>query len=269
MGATVESLKATIMNSGINIVYAFLILFIGFKVVNYIESRTFKTKSLIKVDPTLQSFVRSAFRLGLKAVVIISALSKLGVEPSTFVAMLGAAGLAIGLALQGNFANLGAGVMIITLRPFKVGDYIEGAGQSGVITEIGLFYTRLTTFDNRAIIIPNSDLISSSLVNYSEFSTRRVDLTFGVGYNSDITKVKQTILHVIESNEMILKDPAPFIRLANHGASSLDFKVRVWVNSADYWEVYHTMLEQVKEAFDQAGIEIPFPQMVVHRAEVE
>jgi small conductance mechanosensitive channel len=263
----IENLKTTIMNSGINIVYALLILIIGFKVVNYIESRTFKMKSFIKVDPTLQSFTRSAIRLGLKAIVIISALSKLGVEPSTFVAIIGAAGLAIGLALQGNFANLGAGVVIITLRPFKVGDYIEGAGHAGVITDIGLFYTRLTTFDNRAIIIPNSDLASSSLVNYSEFSTRRVDLVFGVGYGSDIAKVKQTIASVIEANEMILKDPAPFIRLANHGASSLDFKVRVWVNAADYWEVYHTMLEQVKEAFDKNGIEIPFPQMVIHKGE--
>ena len=261
---TLEQLKVYLTTAGLKLLYGLLILFIGFKIINYIEKRTNNAKSFIKIDPTLQSFTKSAMRMGMKIMIVITAMYTMGVDMTTFVAIIGAAGIAIGLALQGSLSNLAGGVLIITLRPFRVGDYIEGAGHAGIITNIGLFYTYLTTFDNRAIVIPNSDVANGSIVNYSAFPTRRVDMVFGVGYGSDIEKVKSVILDVISKNEMIKQDPAPFVRLANHGASSLDFKVRVWVNSEDYWEVYHTMMENVKKAFDAENIEIPFPQMVVH-----
>jgi small conductance mechanosensitive channel len=182
---------------------------------------------------------------------------------TTFVAVIGAAGLAIGLALQGSLSNLAGGVLIIALRPFKVGDYIEGVGQAGTVTEIGLFYTHLTTPDNRAIIIPNANIANSSLVNYGVFPTRRVDLEFSVSYDSSISHVKDVIQTVLEKNTQILSEPAPFVRLASHGASALNFKVRVWVMTEDFWDVHFALIEDVKLAFDQAGIEIPYPHMVI------
>lgn len=261
----IQGLIASLTQKGQEILFGLIILFVGFKLVNYLEKRFSKSKSIIKIDPTLQSFSRSAIRMGLKAMIVISAITAMGVEMSTFVAIIGAAGIAVGLALQGSLSNLAGGVLIITLRPFKVGDFVEVSGHSGVVTNIGLFYSYLTTFDNKAVIIPNSDLANGSMINYTTFPTRRVDITFGVGYGSDIEKVKSTIRKVIDSNEMIFQDPAPFVRLNNHGASSLDFRVRVWTNTTDYWEVYHTLLEEVKKAFDKEGIEIPFPQVVVHK----
>jgi small conductance mechanosensitive channel len=203
--------------------------------------------------------------MGLKLLVIVTAIYTAGVEMTTFVAVIGAAGLAVGLALQGSLSNLAGGVLIIALRPFKVGDYVEGASQSGTVTEIGLFYTHLTTPDNKAVIIPNSNMANSSLVNYGVFPTRRVDLDFSVSYNSQIKLVKEVIMEVVSKNVMIMKDPEPFIRLARHGASSLDFKLRVWVKSEDYWDVYFTLIEDVKEAFDFAGIEIPYPHLVIQQ----
>ena len=259
----ISQLKMMGLSFGIKLITVLAVLIIGFKIVSIIEHRMMKMKSYLKIDPTLQSFLKSFSKMGLKLLVIVTAIYTAGVEMTTFVAVIGAAGIAIGLALQGSLSNLAGGVLIIALRPFKVGDYIEGAGKAGTVTEIGLFYTHLTTPDNIAIIIPNANMANSALVNYGVFPTRRVDLEFSVAYQTSISDVKNVITGVTDQHPLILKDPEPFVRLAKHGASSLDFKVRVWVNASDYWEVYFSLLEEVKEAFDQAGVEIPYPHLAI------
>ncbi len=264
-----ELLKTWVMGLGIKVLAGVVILIVGFKLVNLVDSRLQRRKDFIKIDPTLKSFLSSALRMGLKTLVLVTAIISMGIPMTSFVALIGAAGLSVGLALQGSLSNLAGGVLIIFLRPFKVGDFIEGNGHSGTVRDIGLFYTHLNTPDNRSVVIPNSGLSNSSLINYSEHSERRVDFEFGVSYDSNIKDVKRVIRSVIDKNEMIMQEPEPFIRLANHGASSLDFKVRVWVKAEDYWEVFFTTQEEVKEAFDQAGIEIPYPHMVVQTQSLE
>lgn len=262
-----DELKRIGLDLGTKFVMVLIVLVVGFKIVSFIENRVMKNRSWIKTDPTLQSFLKSFMKITLRMMVLVTAIYTAGVEMTTFVAVIGAAGLAIGLALQGSLSNLAGGVLIIALRPFRVGDYIEGAGQSGTVTEIGLFYTHLTTPDNKAVIIPNANIANSSLINYGIFPTRRVDLDFSVSYHAQIKLVKSVILEVVEKNDLIMKDPEPFIRLAKHGASSLDFKLRVWVKSTDYWDVYFSLIEDVKEAFDSAGIEIPYPHLVVQQGQ--
>lgn len=259
----IETIKIFAIEVGLKFILALLVLFIGFKITSFIEKRMMKAKSWIKIDSTLQLFLHSATRLGLKLLVIITSIMVAGVPMTTFIAILGAAGLAIGLALQGSLSNLASGVLIISLRPFKVGDYVDGAGHSGTITEIGLFYTQMTTIDNRLIIIPNSSISSSSIINYVFYPTRRLDIDFGVDYNSDINQVKTLLMEIILNHPLVLKDPEPFVRLGTHGDSALVFKTRTWVNTSDYWTVNFDLQEQVKEAFDANGIEIPYPHMVI------
>lgn len=247
----------------IQLLTAGLVLFIGFKLVNFFEKKVFGKRSLLKLDDTLKNFLHSVMRFALKALIIVLAINVAGVPMTTFIAILGAAGLAVGLALQGSLSNLAAGVLIIALRPFKVGDFVDGAGHSGTVSEIGLFYTRFTTPDNRAIILPNSALSSSSIVNYGYFESRRLDLDFGVDYGSDIAHVKRIILKVIESHPLALMEPEPFVRLSEHADSALIFRVRVWTQTADYWALHFDLKEQVKEAFDREGIEIPYPHVVI------
>ncbi|MGX8797315.1 mechanosensitive ion channel family protein [Fusibacter sp. JL298sf-3] len=246
-----------------DLLVALIVLFIGFKIVKFIEKRVFGKVGFLKVDETLRRFLRTILSVTLRAVVVITAVGIAGVPMATFITLIGTAGVAIGLALQGSLSNLAAGVLIIALRPFKVGDFIDGGGHSGTITDIGLFYTRMTTVDNRAIILPNADLSSSSIVNYGYYDKRRLDMTFGVGYDSDISKVKTTILEVVNKHPMMLNDPEPFVRLSEHGDSALVFTLRVWVKTPDYWALHFDLQEQVKEAFDANGIEIPYPHLVV------
>ena len=189
----ISQLKMIGLSFGIKLITVLAVLIIGFKIVSIIEHRMMKMKSYLKIDPTLQSFLKSFSKMGLKLLVIVTAIYTAGVEMTTFVAVIGAAGIAIGLALQGSLSNLAGGVLIIALRPFKVGDYIEGAGKAGTVTEIGLFYTHLTTPDNIAIIIPNANMANSALVNYGVFPTRRVDLEFSVAYQTSISDVKNVI----------------------------------------------------------------------------
>lgn len=258
-----ETVKTLALEIGLKFLMALLVMIVGLRIVSFIEKRMMIAKSWIKVDSTLQLFVRSATRMGLKLLVIITAIMVAGVPMTTFVALLGAAGLAIGLALQGSLSNLAGGVLIISLRPFKVGDYIDGAGHSGTITEIGLFYTHMTTVDNRVIIIPNATIANSSVTNYVFYPTRRLDLEFGVDYSSDINKVKAVLMDTIMKHPLVLKDPEPFVRLAAHSDSSLVFKTRIWVNTPDYWSLNFDLQEQVKLAFDANDIEIPYPHMVI------
>ena len=243
---------------------AILTLVIGLWVIKRV-TRVF-TKSLEnrKIDDSLKPFLRSMVSIILKTLLVISILGMVGIEMTSFIAILGAAGLALGLALSGTLQNFAGGVMILIFKPFKVGDYIEAQGYSGSVKEIQIFNTILNTPDNRIIIIPNGGLSTGSVVNYSTMDTRRVDFTFGIGYDDDIDKAKQTIQSLIDADERILKDPEPFIAVSALADSSVNFAVRTWVKSGDYWPLFFDMNEKVKKEFDKQNIGIPFPQTDVH-----
>jgi small conductance mechanosensitive channel len=216
------------------------------------------------VDAMLASFVSSIAHILISAFVLIAALGHLGIQTTSLVAIIGAAGLAIGLALQGSLANFASGVMIITFRPFKVGDFVEAGGAVGVVEGIQMFSTQMKTGDNKAIIIPNANITGGNITNYSANDTRRVDLVFGIGYDDDIKKAKDLLHDIVSNDERILKDPATVIAVSELADSSVNFIVRPWVNAADYWGVYWDLTEAVKLRFDAEGISIPYPQQDVH-----
>jgi small conductance mechanosensitive channel len=224
------------------------------------------TKSLerSKVELSLQKFLISLISVLLKVMLFISVASMIGIATTSFVAIIGAAGLAVGLALQGSLANFAGGVLILLFKPFKVGDVIETQGYLGKVHEIRIFNTIMKTFDNKTIIIPNGAVSGGSIVNFSTEPQRRVDMTFGIGYDDDIKKAKGILQNLVEADNRILKDPAPQIALKELGDSSVNFVVRVWCEAAEYWNIYFDMQEKVKFTFDQEGISIPFPQRDVH-----
>lgn len=247
---------------GMKIIAAIAILVIGRLVVG-ILTRIVK-RLMSNVDATLTRFVVSLTRIMLMVIVVIAALNTLGVQTTSFIAIIGAAGLAVGFALQGSLANFAAGVMLIIFRPLKVGDYVEAGGSAGVVEQVNIFNTVLKTVDNRLVIIPNSKVTGDNIVNYSAQEMRRVDLVFGIGYGDDIRKAKDTLNEILAADERILKDPAPTVAVSQLGDSSVDFVVRPWVKTADYWDVYFDLTERVKLTFDQKGITIPFPQRDIH-----
>lgn len=216
------------------------------------------------IDPSLKPFLKSLFGSVLKVLLFVSVLGMIGIEMTSFIAILGAAGLAVGLALSGTLQNFAGGVVILLLKPFKVGDFIEASGYLGTVKGIQIFNTVLKTPDNKIIIIPNSSLMNASLTNYSAEETRRVDWTFGIAYGDSYDKAKEVLMNLLDSDERIHKDPLPFIALSGLGDSSVNIVVRVWVNSADYWPVFFEINEKVYKTFDKEGLSIPFPQMDVH-----
>jgi len=220
-----------------------------------------------QVDPTIVSFVANMTYIALLVFVVLAALGQLGIQTTSFIAVIGAAGLAIGLALQGSLANFAAGFLMIIFRPFKVGDYIEGAGVGGTVEVIQIFTTQLKTPDNKTVIIPNAALTAGNITNYSAKGTRRVDLVFGIGYGDDIDHAKKVIMDVLAKEERILKDPATTIGVVELADSSVNFAVRPWVKADDYWNVYFDTTENIKKGFDAQGISIPFPQRDVHMYE--
>ena len=203
-------------------------------------------------------------RIGLKIVVAICLVGYLGIDTSGLTALVTSLGVCIGLAVNGALSNMAGGVMIILTRPFKIDDYIEAQGHSGTVVDIHLTNTKLVTPDNKVIYIPNGTLANGDIVNYSEKDTRRVDFMFSIGYGDDFEKAKTIIKNICESHELIMKDPAPFVRVKEHGASSINIVTRVWTKSSDYWTVYFDVTEKVKTEFDREGIEIPFNQLDVH-----
>lgn len=217
-----------------------------------------------KADQTLVKFVGSLCYIALLAFVIIAALNQLGIQTTSFIAILGAAGLAVGLALQGSLANFAAGILMIIFKPFKVGDFIEGAGVAGTVEGIQIFTTQLATPDNKTIIVPNAKLTGDNITNYSVKGTRRVELVFGIAYGDDIDHARQVIQGVIREDERVLADPPPAVLVAELADSSVNFKVRVWTGADDYWGFYFDTMEKVKKRFDSEGICIPFPQRDVH-----
>ncbi|WP_250656668.1 mechanosensitive ion channel family protein [Alkalimarinus coralli] len=246
---------------------ALLTLVIGLWLINKVVKLTLG-KMESSVDPTLHKFIGSLVSVGLKGLLLISVASMVGIATTSFIAVLGAAGLAIGLALQGSLSNFAGGVLILIFKPFKVGDLIQGGGHLGVVKEIQIFNTILTTADNRRIIIPNGVLSNDSLINVNVEPTRRVDFVFGIGYDDDIKKTKEILQRIADNDSRVLKDPAPTIVLSELADSSVNFTVRLWVNTADYWGVYFDTHEAVKVAFDAEGISIPFPQQDVHMHQV-
>ena len=216
------------------------------------------------VDKTLETFICNLVRISLMVVVVIAAIGALGVQTTSFIAIFGAAGLAVGLALQGSLSNFASGVLIVLFRPYRVGDFIEAAGIAGSVEEVQILTTILKTGDNKQIIVPNSQIMDSIITNYSANDTRRVDMTIGVSYDDDLDKVRKTIEDLIAAEDRILPEPAPLIAISALADSSVNFVVRTWVNSGDYWGVMFDMTEAVKKRFDKEGISFPFPQQDVH-----
>jgi len=249
---------------GLIVLGALATLVIGIWIAKWLAKKSSKLLDKRSVDPTLTKFVTSLLKITLITFVIISAISQIGIETTAFIAIIGAAGLAIGFALQGSLSNFASGVMLIIFKPIKLGDYIEGGGASGTVETIGIFVTTLVTPDNKVIIIPNSSLTGSNIVNYSAKDTRRVDMVFGIGYGDDIDKAKNVIKSVIDNDLRILEDPAPKIVVSELADSSVNFNVRPWVNRGDYWGVYFDITEQIKKKFDEQNISIPFPQRDIH-----
>ncbi|MBT0585502.1 mechanosensitive ion channel family protein [Alteromonas oceanisediminis] len=249
---------------GINIVMAILIYVIGRIVVSILMSLFTKVMARSKYDEMLVEFLKSILHAILMLFVIVAALDELGVDTTSLVAILGAAGLAIGLSLQGSLQNFAAGVMLLVFKPFKAGNFIEGGGTMGTVKSIGIFTTIMTTPDNKEIIVPNGKIYSNNITNFSAKDTRRVDMVFGIGYGDDLLKAKNVLETMIKEESRILADPAPVVAVSELGDSSVNFVVRPWVNSSDYWGVKFDFTEAVKLRFDKEGISIPFPQMDVH-----
>ena len=247
-----------------NLVSAILIYFIGGWVIRLFKNFVTKVLKKREVEPTLSLFLTDILNWTLKILLLITIISQLGIQSSSFVAILGAAGLAIGLSLQGSLANFAGGVLIITFKPFKVGDYVEAQGVGGTVDQIQIFVTKLVTVDNQIIYIPNGNLSNNTIVNFSQSEYRRADLTVGIGYASDMKKAQEIAHEVMKNHPLVLQDPAPVVWIKGLGDSSVDLAVRPWAKNADFWKMRSEILEQVKNAFDQNGIEIPFPQRDVH-----
>lgn len=249
---------------GLKLIGAIITLLIGLWVIKIIQNLTRKTFEKRNVDISLRGFLNSLVGILLKIMLFISVVGMLGVGMTSFIAVLGAAGLAIGMALSGTLQNFAGGVMILIFKPFKVGDYITAQGHSGSVREIQIFNTILKTPDNVTIIIPNGGLSTGSMTNYSVEAQRRVDWTFGIAYGDDVDKAKQVLTGLIAADERILKDPAPFIAVSELADSSVNLVVRVWSKASDYWGIHFDMKEKVYKTFDKERLNIPFPQMDVH-----
>ena len=256
--------QGLIINYGMNILSAIVTLFIGMMVARLISGGVGKLLLKRKLDSTISDFVSHMVQYIIVAFVVIAALSRIGVETTSFVAIIGAAGLAIGLALQGSLSNFASGVLIIALRPFKAGEYIDAAGISGVVESVQVFSTTLTTVDNKFVVVPNSAILAGNIINYSRKETRRIDLVIGVSYNADLAKTKAVLEAVVKANKGVLASPAPQIAVAELADSSVNLVVRPWVRGDNYWPIRFELMEAIKIGLDEAGIDIPFPQMDVH-----
>jgi len=249
---------------GLKLIFALIIFFIGKRVARFVTNMIIKLMKKNDIDVELTGFLDSLIYWVLFTMVCIAALGQLGVQTASFIALIGAAGLAIGLALQGALSNFAAGVLIIILRPLRVNDFVEVAGEAGSIQNIKIFTTELRTADNKCVIIPNSRVLDSNIINYSSTGRRRVDLVFGVGYNDNLDHARKVFQDIIDSDERILKDPEPVIAVSELAESSVNFVVRPWVKTEDYWAVNFDITEQVKKRFDAEKISIPFPQQDVN-----
>jgi small conductance mechanosensitive channel len=259
-----DLVKTTGVDFLINLVTAIVIFYVGKWITNLLTRALRKVMQRQEIDVTLERFVCNLVRMVLLVFVVIAAISALGVQTASFIAVLGAAGLAVGLALQGSLSNFAAGVLIVLFRPYKVGDWVEAAGISGAVVEVQILTTILKTGDNKQVIVPNSQIMSSIITNYAANDTRRVDLVIGVGYDDDLDKVREVLSEVVAADERVLEDPGVTIAVSELADSSVNFIVRPWVRTSDYWGVYFDLNETIKKRFDEEGISIPFPQQDVH-----
>ncbi|KQA16046.1 MULTISPECIES: small-conductance mechanosensitive channel MscS [Vibrio] len=249
---------------GVNVISAILILFIGNLVVKAVAGSVANVLKKKEMDKAVVEFIHGLVRYTLFIIVLIAALSRIGVQTASVVAVIGAAGLAVGLALQGSLSNFAAGVLIVAFRPFKSGDYVEIGGVAGSVDSIQIFQTVLKSPDNKMVVVPNSAVIGGAITNYSRHETRRVDMVIGVSYKSDLQKTKRVLRETLEKDPRILKNPDMTIGVLTLADSSINFVVRPWCKTSDYWAVYFDSMQAIKEALDANGIEIPFPQMDVH-----
>ncbi len=264
--ALAENAQAFIVLYGLKVIGAILIFVIGRWMAKLVTSGVRKAMESRQVDPTLIGFTTGLVQYALLAFVIIAALGELGIQTASLIAILGAAGLAVGLALQGSLSNFAAGVLIILFRPFRSGDFIDAGGALGIVEQIHVFHTKMRSADNKAIIVPNSSIMGGNITNFSAKDTRRVDLVIGVSYDAYIPEAKQLLRGVVEADERVLKDPEVFVAVTELADSSVNFTIRAWVNSADWWPTLCDLTENIKLKLDEAGIGIPYPQMDVHIA---
>jgi small conductance mechanosensitive channel len=249
---------------GLKALSAVAIFLIGRWLAKMVTKAVRKVMARGDIEDTLENFLANLLYAALMAAVIIATINQLGVETTSLLAVVGAAGLAIGLALQGSLSNFAAGVMIVAFRPYKVGNFVEAGGVAGTVEEVQIFTTVFKTGDNKKIIVPNSQVMAGTIVNYSANPTRRVDLVAGCGYDDDLDHVRRVLEQIVAADERILEDPAPTIAVSELADSSVNFVVRPWVNSSDYWGVYFDVTEQIKKQFDAEGLSIPYPQRDVH-----
>ena len=259
-----DKIEPYIRHLGINILTAVVIFFLGKKVAQVLTLGAVKMMEASKFDETLIKFLKSLVYIGLMVVVIIAALGALGINTTSFAAILAAAGLAVGMALKDTLGNFASGVMIILFKPYKVGDFVEIAGTNGTVKEIHIFNTILKTGDNIIMYIPNGSVTSGKICNFSAEETRRIDLTVGCGYDDDLKAVKEFLNELLENHEKVSREPAPTIAVGELGDSSVNFVVRAWVKSPDYWAVRWDLIEKIKVGFDEKGFSIPYPQSEVH-----
>ncbi len=264
MESFMEKANDLVLNYGPKLIGAILVLIIGLWIIKILSNWAYRLMKKREVDESLLPFLKSMISILLKIALIIAVMGMVGIEMTSFIAILGALGLAVGMALSGTLQNFAGGVLILLFKPFKVGDLIEAQGYLGVVKEIQIFNTYLTTPDNRVIIIPNGGLSTSSMINYSKEPLRRVDWTFGIAYGDDVDKAKEILEQLLSADSRILKEPEMFIAISELADSSVNFTVRGWINAEDYWGVFFDMNESVYKAFDKEGINIPFPQMDIH-----
>lgn len=269
-GVDVEQLLSKLLDWGIEVgkdlLGAIIIYIVGRFIIKQVGRLLARILEKRKLEISVQTFLRSLVRILLNLILAFAIVSRLGVETTSFAALLASAGVAIGMALSGNLSNFAGGLIILVFKPFKVGDYIEGQNANGTVREIQIFHTILTTVDNKVIYVPNGALSSNAITNYSKQETRRAEWVFGVEYGEDFEKVKAVLQRIIDADPRILKDPAPMIALGALSASSVDIKVRAWAKTADYWDVYFDMNKIVYDTFNKEGIGFPFPQLTVHQA---
>lgn len=251
------------------LVMALVVLIVGLRIIRLVNHGIGKVIERRSLDPTLKPFFKSIAAIVLKALLFITVLSMLGVQMTSFIALLGAGGIAIGMALSGTLQNVAGGVVLLTLRPFRVGDFIETQGYSGSVKAIGIFHTTLTTGDNKTVILPNAPVANDPLVNFTSQDRRRVELTIGIGYDDDIDQARGIIRRLIDADERVIQDPEPVIAVSALADSSVNFIVRAWTSTGDYWNVNWHLHEAIKKAFDAEGVSIPFPQSDVHLHRVE
>lgn len=263
-----EMIKDYLMTHGLGVVQAIVIFALGWIGAKIAAGLLRKVLRRAKIEETLVGFIGNMAYMAILALVIIATIEELGVDTTSFAAVIAAAGLAIGFALQGSLANFAAGVMIMFFRPYRVGDYIEAAGTAGKVDDLQVFYTVMTTPDNKRITVPNASITGGNIINYSALETRRIDLVFGIGYGDDIKKAKGIIEQVLANHELVRKDPEPTVAVGELADSSVNFVVRPWVKTSDYWTVRFDLTEAIKLEFDRQGVSIPFPQRDVHMHQV-